>query len=361
MNAQIRSRRAILAWFALTSLAFAQPRGDRDRAGGRVILYAEADFRGDAIVLYPGDRIENFADTRFDNGQAANDRVSSILIEGRLELVVYADGRLRGDALRLSESVSNLADLPGPSRRGNWNDTISSATVTAKDPRRPHWPGGTGRGPSARGPRVELYPDANYGGVPLVLAPGDRISNLGDVGFPDDAKSNDRISSIRVIGPISAVVHADADFRGASLPITESIPNLAFRSDHAGGRSWNDRISAVTVTEGRGGDGAAIVTRVYRDILGRDPEPNAVAHYSREIEARGWTESDLRNEVRRSREYRERDARAAVTRAYRDILKRDPDESGLATYIKFMVDEAWSESRVRDALRLSEEFRQRPR
>lgn len=348
---------AATSFLAGATLA-AQPA--RERSGDRALLYAEADFRGDAIVLYPGDRIEDFARQRFDNGQPANDRVSSIRLEGRMELVLYADSNFRGDALRLAESVSNLADLAGPNRRGNWNDCISSATVTALESRRPRWSGGTGRG-DVRGPRVELYSDANYRGSRLVLAPGDRISNLGDVGFEDDAQANDRISSLRVTGGAALIVHADASFRGDVLQISESIPNLAFR-DRSGGRSWNDTISSIVVTTRRAVDDAeAVVRKAYRELLGRDPDPEGLETHVRAMRNDGLTEDELRNAIRRSREYRERDAEGAIRRAYRDILKREPDDGGLATYKRFMLDQGWSEGRVREALRNSDEFRQRGR
>jgi hypothetical protein len=348
------------AWSALflvaTSLALAQP--SRERSGGRAILYGDADFRGDAIVLYPGDRIEDFARQHFDNGQPANDRVSSIRIEGRMELVLYADANFRGDALRLTDSVSNLADLAGPSRRGNWNDCISSGMVTASAGRRQPWPGGTGRG-EVRGPRVELYSDANYRGSRLVLAPGDRVSNLADVGFDDGAEANDRVSSIRVVGGAALIVHADAGFRGGSLHIDESVPNLAFR-DGAGGRSWNDTISSIVVTTRRAvGDAEAIVTKAYRELLGRDPDPAGLENHVRAMRDEGLSEDDLRNAIRRSREYRERDAERIIRRAYRDILKREPDEGGFADYKRLVLDHGWSESRVREAMRASDEFRQR--
>jgi hypothetical protein len=129
MTVPLRLLRPALLWLVFAAALPAQT--ERDRSGGRALLYADANFRGDVIVLYPGDRIDDFARQRFDNGQPANDRISSIRLEGSLELMLYANGNYGGDVLRLTDSVSNLSDLPGPGRRGTWNDTISSATVAA--------------------------------------------------------------------------------------------------------------------------------------------------------------------------------------------------------------------------------------
>ena len=356
VNALLRSVCPALLCGALASTAFAQ--AERFRTTARAILYADADYQGDAIILYPGDRIEDFARQAFNNGQSANDRISSIQLEGRMELILHIDANFRGDALKLTDSVANLADVSGPSRRGNWNDCISSAAAAAAEPRRPRWPGGTGRG-EMRGPRVELYADANYRGSRLVLAPGDRVTNLADVGFEDGNEANDRISSIRVFDGAALVVYYDADFRGASLTVNESIPNLAFRNEGVGRRSWNDVISSIAVTDRRALTNAdEVVTRRYRELLGRDPDPASLAHYAGAMRSRGFTESELQNEIRRSREFREQEADAAVRRAYREILRRDPDPEGLATYVRLMVEQAWSESRVRDVLRNSGEYRQ---
>lgn len=70
-------------------------------------------------------------------------------------------------------------------------------------------------------------------------------------------------------------------------------------------------------------------------------------------------------DVREYREYRDdrgyrggRDwrAREIVAQAYRDILRREPDRSGLRQYTDAMVRRGWSENDVRRALRQSDEY-----
>src|SRR5688572_14748506 len=93
---------------ALSLLTSAAAENRNDRRGAMVILFPHADYSGGALVLYPGDGLDNFSCRTFDNGTKLNDGVSSIRIEGNLELFVYENATFRGEALRLSESVRDL-------------------------------------------------------------------------------------------------------------------------------------------------------------------------------------------------------------------------------------------------------------
>lgn len=53
------------------------------------------------------------------------------------------------------------------------------------------------------------------------------------------------------------------------------------------------------------------------------------------------------------------EARQIVRQAYRDILRREPDASGMRQYVSAMVNEGWSEADVRRSLANSREYRQR--
>lgn len=52
-------------------------------------------------------------------------------------------------------------------------------------------------------------------------------------------------------------------------------------------------------------------------------------------------------------------AEQIVRNAYRDILGREPDRSGLRQYVDAMVNRGWSETDVRRSLRQSPEFHER--
>ena len=107
-------------------------------------------------------------------------------------------------------------------------------------------------------------------------------------------------------------------------------------------------------------DLGAIIRRVYQDELGREPDPSGIAAYTRGL-GRGMTESEFRAELRRSREGAEHRSRGIVTKAYREVLRREPDPAGLETYLRLMVDKGWDDSKVRAALRSGDEFRNLPR
>jgi hypothetical protein len=107
--------------------------GDRHPRRARVIFYEHADFRGTYFVLEAGEQMSNLNRQRFANGARANDRVSSIRIEGEAEVLAFRDANFQGGALRLTHSVHNLAELP----EGNWNDLISSVRVEPEHRGRP--------------------------------------------------------------------------------------------------------------------------------------------------------------------------------------------------------------------------------
>jgi hypothetical protein len=55
----------------------------------------------------------------------------------------------------------------------------------------------------------------------------------------------------------------------------------------------------------------------------------------------------------------DREARQMVRQAYREILRREPDRSGLRQYMDAMVNRGWSYADVRRSLLESDEYAQR--
>jgi hypothetical protein len=100
----------------------------------------------------------------------------------------------------------------------------------------------------------------------------------------------------------------------------------------------------------------AIVRRAYREAFGRDPDSSGLSTYTRAL-SRGETEAELIAELKRSREGQDYQIGQAITRAYRDVLKRDPDAAGMETYRRLVRDKAYDEDRIRDALRRSDEYK----
>lgn len=248
--------RAALLLVALPAAALAQPRhGDwehrRDRREARVYLYEHADFRGGVIVLRPGEFVENLARWSFDNGRSANDRISSLRIEGDAEVALYVHAGFHGEALRVDHDIRDL----GAKFRGN-------------------------------------------------------------LGF------NDQISSVRV--------RFDRDDRGP------------------GRGPDRDRPAAI--------DYDLVIRRAYQDILERDPDERGLRHFRSMMIDRHWSEAQVRDNLRRSDEYRAVVERT-VARAYRELLRREPDPTGLAGYRRAIIERRWTENQVRADIMRSAEYR----
>jgi len=102
-----------------------------------------------------------------------------------------------------------------------------------------------------------------------------------------------------------------------------------------------------------------IITRAYEDILGRQPDKEGMRHFrSRMIDER-WDEARVRAALRDSDEYRLRQIDVVINRAYDDLLRRKPDRQGQEAYRRKMLREGWDEQRVRQDIMNSDEYRRR--
>lgn len=238
---------------------------------------------------------------------------------------------------------------------------LSATLVGQAQPRDRDWDRGRDRD-RERGPRVIVYEDAEYRGDRLVLYPGDSLENLSGLTFENGGRLNDRITSIRVEGGAEVYVHADARFRGAVMRITENTRDLTGRLlPGSVSASWNDRISSLRVAVRRRDEPKAdpdvVIKRAYLDLLGREPDPAGVRDYRSLIIDQGWTETMVRDNIRRGDEFRREGADRIIRRAYLDVLGREADPEGLRFYRGRVLDKNWSEGDVRDALRKSDEYR----
>ena len=97
---------------------------------------------------------------------------------------------------------------------------------------------------------------------------------------------------------------------------------------------------------------------MYREILGREPDAKGLAHYKAKWRE-GWTQGQIRADLRRSHEGRNTHIHSAITRAYQDLLGREPDPEGYANFERLMREKGWSERDLRASIMSSAEYRQR--
>jgi len=214
-----------------------------------------------------------------------------------------------------------------------------------------------------------FYENFNYGGNFFCVGAGESLEAM-------PRGMNDRVSSIRTFGRSAVTVYRDDSFSGGSVHFDDDVPDLRQAN-------WNDLISSVQVRgtsygyRGGNDDRSAwstngIVRRAYRDVLGREPDAEGLQYYRGRIIDEGWSEAQVRQDLRRSDEYKNRTsddgspygmtrarAQSVVRRAYRDVLGREPDAEGLQYYRGRIIDEGWSEAQVRQDLRRSDEYKTR--
>jgi len=105
-----------------------------------------------------------------------------------------------------------------------------------------------------------------------------------------------------------------------------------------------------------------VVRRAYQDILHREPDAEGLRLYRSRMIDQDWTEQDVREALRKSPEYAQRSSESAdkmIRRAYQDVLGREPDTNGLYSYRNKVLNQGWDEHDVREALRKSPEYRQK--
>ena len=212
-----------------------------------------------------------------------------------------------------------------------------------------------------------FYQDINYRGQYFCAEAGEDLSTL-----PSGA--NDRVSSIRILGRAEVRVYEDSRFRGESLQFDSDVRDL--QSEH-----FNDVISSIQIESRSFGGGSrgqgnrppfgsqnpeVIVRRAYQDILERDPDPVGMRTYRSHIIDDGWTEQEVRDALRRSPEYREKNtmtqarAEEIVRRAYLAVLNREPD-AGSQGYVNRVLRDKWTQQDVERDLRRSPEYLNRSR
>jgi hypothetical protein len=215
-----------------------------------------------------------------------------------------------------------------------------------------------------------FYEDVNFGGDFFCVRTGGRLDTM-------PSGMNDRISSIRTFGSAEAQVYRNSSLGGGSARFSDDAEDLRQED-------WNDQISSVQVRSGPHADrdgayadrsfrnATRIVRRAYRDILDRQPDAEGLRHYRSRVIDDGWTEAQVRQDLRNSPEYRDEttangqlgltraSAENVVRRAYRAVLNREPDPASEG-YVEHVLRDGWTQRDVEQDLRRSAEYRNRVR
>jgi hypothetical protein len=335
MQTLISSRMLFSAWrsiavmgLAWTSLAFAQTALSPDR----VTFYTEPNFRGEALTIEAGANLETLDRIKRTDQKPWTYGISSVRVDGAAKATVYSQPGFRGESLEISSSISDLYSVQRAQAGGaTWDRAIASINVT--------------------GPRVTV-----------VQAPSPPPPPVMREGPPPAV----------VVVPMTPPPppRPRIDPRTADRMVQQAYREVLDRNaDPAGLRRYRERVINEGWSEGqlmaelqRSPEARSInpdvaITRMYREILGRDPDPNGLAHY-RSRWKDGWTQGQIRADIRRSAEGRDAGINLAITRAYRDILGREPDPEGYANYANLMRRQGYTERNIREALMNSDEYRQ---
>ncbi len=104
------------------------------------------------------------------------------------------------------------------------------------------------------------------------------------------------------------------------------------------------------------------IRQAYQDVLGRGPDAEGLRHYRSRMMDEGWTEWQVRDALRKSPEHVTNPSASAdrvINNAYRDLLGRTPDASGMMSFRNQVMYHGWDEHDVRQAIMNSPEYRQK--
>ena len=204
-----------------------------------------------------------------------------------------------------------------------------------------------------------FYEDADFKGDYFCVASGGEVAVLSE-------DTNDKISSIRVLGGVEVTVFSDARFNGNATRYAGEVRDLA-------ADGWDDKISSLRVGAPRrtmagamaspGADVDRIIRQAYREVLNREPDPQGMEIYRNHMLRDGWNDDKVRQSLKSSPEFAQKGgmtvekAQEVVRRAYLSVLKREPDPASKTFVEKVMS--GWSQQDVENELRKSDEYKRR--
>lgn len=298
---------------------------------GRVTFYSEPNFSGESFAVETGAAVSDLTQLLRQNEYPWLATAASVRVEGNATATVFDGTNYRGHRLDLGGNVADLRVIArGSDGRNTWDHCIASVTVTVQSRQAP----------------VVVAPPMPPPPQPVAVT----------VQPPPPPPPPRPTYTLRSADIVIEQVYRDV---------------LNHEPDQAGRRHYREKLmrdgwsdhelfeDLRRSPEARALNPDAVITAIYRDALGREPDENGLGHY-RKLWRDGWTPGRIREDLERSGEGRDRAIRLAITRAYRETLRRDPDAQGLANYDRLMRDKGWTEEQIRASLRESAEYRNLP-
>lgn len=325
----------------------------------RVTFYTEPNYRGEALTVEAGASVPSLDQMQRSNQQPWTYAIVSVKVEGAAKAIVYSEPRLTGEKLEITRSVADLYSEQRPSG-GTWDHSVASLAVTGPAAVAPVAP------PPTQAPVVVQQPP------PVVVQPPQTAPVV--VAPPPAGPQTVVVVPARPPPPQTVVVVQEPprprlDRRTADIIVARAYREVLNRPpDPEGARTYRERLmyegwSERQVVEqlqrsgeARGMNADEAIRQIYRETLGRDPDANGLAHY-RAKWREGWTQGQIRADLQRSKEGRDGYARAVITRAYRELLNREPDPAGYAIYEKAIRERGYGEREVRAAIMSGDEYR----
>ena len=325
-------------WMLTAGLVGAYGQAPQTLSPDRVTFYTDPNFKGEALTVEAGASLPNLDQiTRSTTQKPWTFAISSVRVEGVAKATVYSGAGYSGDRLEISRSISDLYSVSRANGAGaTWDRAIASVVVT----------GPTRTVVSQPSPPVGYsQPPGTVYVVPTPVRPPPPVV-MREVRPRMDRRS----AEIIVQRAYREVLNRPPD--------PEGLRTYRDRVMHEG---WSERQVIEQLqrsSEARGTNADEAIHRAYREVLGRDADASGLAHY-RAKWREGWTQGQIRDDLRRSHEGRDTHIRDSITRAYRDVLGREPDPAGYANYERLMRERGYSDRDVRQSLMNSEEYRQK--
>ena len=328
------------AFAAFSASALAQGQSAQNLSPDRVTFYTEPNFRGESLVVEAGASVTNLEQLQRADQRPWAFAISSIQIDGAARATAFTAPGFNGDRLEITRSI---ADLYGAARTrepgATWDRAIVSLSVTGPQPTVINQPY-----PPAPGPR---RPDNRPPTTVIVVQPPPPPPVIIQEVRP---RIDRRTAEAYVQRAFREVLDRPADPEG-----------LHTYTDRILREGWSEQQMIQQLqrsSEARSINADQAIAKIYRDVLGRDPDPRGLATYRAKWKD-GWTQGQIRDDLRRSPEGHDTYVRITITKAYREVLGREPDPAGYATYEKAMRERGYTEQQVRAALMSGDEYRKK--